>query len=197
MWHLPDCVEVNCYETKTLHSSSKEIFYGSVSDSTENELSSIDYSVWKMATTTSPDVFIALSIYAHRNHSIYLTTLENLAHEQRKLTFDSNYGSIIDYCFPSQANASDLYILFDSNRLLRVNLPSVLSCDKREYVEKTESTIDGILANINAVQFNEMIFKQLFKTRTDPGDSSYHKRKTERLEQQEEKRRKKECQSTS
>lgn len=183
---------------KDLLSSSKEIFYGSPLDSNENDLSSIDYSIWKMATTASPDVFIALSIYAHRNHSIYLTTLENFSSEQRKLTFDSNYGSIIDYCFPSQGNASDLYILFDSNRLIRVNIPSILSCDKKEYMEKTDSTIDGILANKDfQLQANEIIFKQLFKNRTGPGDSSYYKRKTERLEQQEEKRRKKECPSTS
>lgn len=202
LWHLPDCVEVNCFPMKTLLSSSREIFYDSVSDSIENESSPIDDSIWKLATTTSPDVFIALSIYAHRNHSIYLTTLENFSHNQRKLTFDSKYGSIIDYCFPSQNNASDLYILFDSNRLIRVNIPSILSCEKKEYLEKTDSTIDGILANqdfhlVNAIQSNEIIFKQLFKNRTSPGDSSYYKRKTERLEQQEEKRRKKQCPTAS
>ena len=58
------------------------------------------------------NVYIAFSIYAHRFNSIYLTSLSNLkqlANEQRKLTFDSTYGTIIDYCFPSKDCLYDDY----------------------------------------------------------------------------------------
>jgi hypothetical protein len=180
LWYLPDCVELNVFQAKTIISSSKEIFYGSVSNSKENESSSIDYSIWKMAVTIFPDVFIALSIYAHRNQSIYVFKLENSIHEQRKLTFDTNYGAIIDYCFSSK----ELYILFDSNRLFHVNIQS---CDSTI----TEISLSQELTVTNNNHSNEIIFKQLFKSRGPPGDCSYYKRKNERIEQQEEKRRQK------
>jgi len=151
--------------------------------------------------TSTSDVFIALSIYAHRTDSIYLTTLSNLeksTNESRKLTFGSNYGTIIDYCF-SRNSQCDLYILFDSNTLLKVNILSILSCDTREFYEENDKTISIILAKkefnlMNNINSNEMIFKQLFKTHGDPGDSSYYKRKNQRIEEQEEKRRKKQIQ---
>jgi hypothetical protein len=151
---------------------------------------------------TSSDVFIALSIYAYRTHSIYLTTLLNLeksTNEQLKLIFDSNYGAIIDYCFPSKEFPCDLYILFASNILLKVNILSILSCDKREFFEENDQTISRILSTkefnlLNNLSSNEIIFKQLFKTRGNPGDSSYYKRKNQRIEQQEEKRRSKQYQ---
>ena len=155
-----------------------------------------------MDVASASDVFLAFSIYADRAHSIYLTTLASLekaSNEQRKLTFNSKYGTIIDYCFSS----NDLYILFDSHNLLTVNVLSVLSCDKSEYVQDDDSSISAILATkgchlMNNINSLEVIFKQLFKTRGDPGDSSYHKRKNQRLEEQEEKRRKKqEKQSTT
>jgi hypothetical protein len=133
-----------------------------------------------MAVTIFPDVFIALSIYAHRNHSIYVFKLENSLCEPRKLTFDANYGTIIDYCFSS----NELYILFDTNRLIRVNIQS---CDSTI----TEISTNQELNITNNNHSNEIIFKQLFKIRGNPGDSSYYKRKNQRIEQQEEKRRQK------
>jgi len=214
LWHLPDCVELNLFSTKTLISSSKQIFYGLSSNFEENESSlddsssSINYSIWKIdvtssRSTSSPDIFIALSIYAYRSHSIYLTTLlnlENSTNEQRQLTFDSNYGTIIDYCFPSKEFPCDLYILFDNNTLLKVNIISIFSCDKKEFFEENNTIINRILSTkefnlMNNMNSNEIIFKQLFKTRGDPGDSSYYKRKNQRIEQQEEKRRKKQLPS--
>jgi hypothetical protein len=80
--------------------------------------------------------------------------------------------------------------------LLQVNVISILSCDKKEFFQENNQTISRILATkefnlMNNLNSNEIIFKQLFKTRGDPGDSSYYKRKNERIEQQEEKRRKK------
>ena len=165
---------------KTFISTAKETLYGSASNSKENELSAIDYSIWKMAVTTSPDTFIALSIYAHRNHSIFVFKLENSLQEPRKLTFDTSYGAIIDYCFSSK----ELYVLFDSNRLFRVNIQS---CDSTI----TEISLNQELNGTNNNHSNEIIFKQLFKTRGPPGDCSYYKRKNERIEQQEEKRRQK------
>ena len=85
----------------------------------------INYSIWKMDIASynliNSNVYIAFSIYAHRFHSIYLTSLTNLKqldNQQRKLIFDSTYGTIIDYCFPSkdilyddyQEKCSDLFI---------------------------------------------------------------------------------------
>ncbi len=155
-----------------------------------------------MDVLSSSDLFIAFSIYAHRAHSIYLTTLSRLEtsiNESRRLTFDSTYGAIIDYSFPSKDFPCDLYILFASNTLLKVNVQSVLSSDQSEFFEDTDPTINQILARdefhlMNNITSNETIFKQLFKNRGTPGDSSYYKRKTERIEQQEEKKRKKEIQ---
>jgi hypothetical protein len=77
-----------------------------------------------------------------------------------------------------------------------VNIVSILSSDKKEYFQENDQTISRILSTkefnlINNIISNEIIFKQLFKTRGNPGDSSYYKRKNERIEQQEEKRRKK------
>lgn len=200
LWHLPDCVELNLFETKTLISSSKEIFYTSSlnSEDTQSSLdsSSMNYSIWKMdIASSSSDTFIALSIYAYRNHSIYLTTLSNIE-KSIKLTFDTKYGTIIDYCFLSKDSPCDLYILFDSNIFLQVNILKIFSCDKNEFYEENDQTINRILStkefnlmnNLNSI---EVIFKQLFKSRGEPGDCSYYKRKNERIEQQEEKRRKK------
>ena len=185
LWHLPDCIQLNEFQSKIFTSSSKEIFHGSSSTSENNESSSMSNSIWKM-DISSKDAFIALSIYAYRTHSIYLTTLKNLVestNEQRKLTFDSTYGAIIDYCFSN----SDLYILFDSHTLIKVNVIAVFSSDKTEYFQE----IKTILANKELELMNEMIFKELFKTRGNPADSSYYKRKNQRIEQQEEKQRKK------
>lgn len=142
--------------------------------------------------STSSDTFIAVSIYAYRNHSIYLTTLSNFE-KSIKLTFDDKYGSIIDYCFLS----NDFYILFDSNNLLKINISTLFSYDKKEFSEENNLAVNEILSRkeynlINNINSIEIIFKQLFKTRGEPGDCSYYKRKNERIEQQEEKRRKKE-----
>ncbi|CAF1309699.1 unnamed protein product [Adineta steineri] len=199
LWHLPDCVELNVFDSKIFTSSAKQIFYEQSSNIDDNQSLSINHSIWKMdITSTTSDVFIALSIYASRTHSIYLTTLSNLKNsnnEQRKITFNSTHGTIIDYCFSSK-NSTDLYILFDSNTLLKVNIISILSCNKNEYFEENNKSISTILAReefnlINNINSLEIIFKQLFKSRGDPGDSSYYKRKNQRIEEQEEKRRKK------
>ncbi|UJR10067.1 hypothetical protein I4U23_014289 [Adineta vaga] len=195
LWHLPDCVQVNVFDSKTFSSSSKQIFYGQSSTSENHDSSSLNHSIWKIDVTSTSDVFIAVSIYADRNHSIYLTTLTNLEksnNEQRKLTFDSKYGTIVNYCL----SLNDLYILFDNHTLFKVNTPAVLACDKNEYIQDNDLSISNILATkeynvMNNINSLEIIFKQLFKTRGDPGDSSYYKRKNQRLEEQEEKRRKK------
>ncbi|CAF0977538.1 unnamed protein product [Rotaria sordida] len=221
LWHLPDCIQLNVFETKTFISSSKHLFYGLPSTTSEdNELSldssQINYSIWKMdiascrlINSNMTDVFIALSIYIYRTHSIYLTTLENLeksTNKQYKLTFNSKYGTIIDYCFSSKEFIStlqcNLYILFDSNILLKINIIPLLSSsyDKNEILEN-DTTISTIINTnefnfINNITSNEIIFKQLFKIRGKPGDSSYYKRKNERIEQQEEKRKRKNQVST-
>ncbi|CAF3679410.1 unnamed protein product [Rotaria socialis] len=216
LWHLPDCRELNFFETKTFLSSFKSLSYGSSPSGFENnnnevplDSSSINYSVWNM-DLVSPNliksdmknVFIAISIYAYRNHTIYLTKLSNLektTNEQCKLTFNSKYGTIIDYCFSTKELISNsqcnLFILFDSNILLKLNLISIFSYDKNE-IDENDSVISTIINTkefnfMNNITSNEIIFKQLFKMRGDPGDSAYYKRKNERIGQQEEKRRKK------
>jgi hypothetical protein len=203
LWLLPECEQLNLFHSEIFTSKSKDIFYRSSTNSENKEsaldLSPINSSIWKMdSTSNTSDVLIALSIYGDRLHSIYLTTLSNLqksSNEQRKLTFDSSYGTIMDYCFPSNSDCY-LYILFDSNILVKVNVMSILSCDKTEYFEENDQTINRILGRqefslMNNITSNDIIFKQLFKSRGDPGDSSYHKRKNVRIEQQEEKRKKK------
>jgi hypothetical protein len=197
LWHLPDCIQLNEFQSKEFTSSAEEIFYGSSSNSEDNKSSSIDYSIWKLDISSSDldNVFIALSIYSNRTNSIYLTTLSNLEKSTKKLTFNSTSGTIMDYYFHPNSKC-DLYILFDNNTLLKVNINSILSCDKKEFFEENNQIINTILSNnefnlMNNIISNEMIFKQLFKARGDPGDSSYYKRKNERIEQQKEKRWKK------
>jgi hypothetical protein len=197
LWHLPDCIQLNEFQSKEFTSSAEEIFYGSSSNSEDNKSSSIDYSIWKLDISSSDldNVFIALSIYSNRTNSIYLTTLSNLEKSTKKLTFNSTSGTIMDYYFHPNSKC-DLFVLFDNNTLLKVNINSILSCDKKEFFEENNQIINTILSNnefnlMNNIISNEMIFKQLFKARGDPGDSSYYKRKNERIEQQKEKRWKK------
>ena len=83
-------------------------------------------------TTYESDIFLAFSIYAYRSHSIYLTNLSNLkqlSNKQRKLTLDTSYGTIVDYCFAN--HDWDLYILFNSNVLLKVDIMSILAYDQQ------------------------------------------------------------------
>jgi hypothetical protein len=197
LWHLPDCIQLNEFQSKEFTSSAEEIFYGSSSNSEDNKSSSIDYSIWKLDISSSDldNVFIALSIYSNRTNSIYLTTLSNLEKSTKKLTFNSTSGTIMDYYFHPNSKC-DLFVLFDNNTLLKVNINSILSCDKKEFFEENNQIINTILSNnefnlMNNIISNEMIFKQLFKARGDPGDSSYYKRKNQRIEQQKEKRWKK------
>lgn len=181
---MPDCAQLDLFDAKTLTSSAKQVFFGEPTTSDENDASPIAHSIWKLDVLSGADVLIALSTYTHRNHSIYLTTLANLQKpnsEVRRLTFDSKYGAIVDYCFASN-NSTDLHVLFDSDTLVKVNtndqsLSTVLV--KKDFHS---------MSNVNSL---EVIFKQLFKTRGEPGDCSYYKRKNQRLEEQEEKRRKK------
>lgn len=212
---MPDCRQLNSFETKTFLSTFKNLSYGSSSyDENNNDLSSdsssINYSIWKMDLASSRlmnsntnQVFLALSIYAYRNQTLYLTTLSNLENstnnEQCRLTFDTKYGTIIDYCFPPKEliteSKCDLYILFDSNILLKINLIQIFLYDKN-HINENDTTISTIINTkefncMNNITTNEIIFKQLFKMRGSPGDSAYYKRKNERIEQQEEKRRKK------
>lgn len=156
--------------------TAKEIFYESECSYSESNSSSMNESIWKM--DVSGNNLVALSIYAHREHSIYLTNLAD--NQTRKITFDSKYGTIIDYTF-----SSDLYVLFDSNRLIKLNLS-----EEKPSIEEIDLKLNSshITNNIHSL---EVIFKQLFKTRGEPGDCAYFKRKTERIEQQEEKKRRK------
>lgn len=168
-----------------------------------------DYSIWKMDVACyESNIYLAFSIYAHRSHSIYLTTLENikkLSNEQCKLTFDMSYGTIIDYCFPSKDNVydnytPDLYILFDSNIILKVDIISVLLYNEKELFAETNETIQEI-NNIltqkefciidsinNYTELDEYMFKQLLKNIKNSNENSSQKRKIERIEQNQRKK---------
>jgi len=183
LWQLPDCTELNVITTKSLIETAKEIFHESECSYSEPNSSSMNESIWKMDASNN---LIALSIYAYREHSIYVTNLSN-NNQTRKITFDSKYGTIIDYTFSS----FDLYLLFDSNRLFKLNL-----ADEKVLIEEIDLKINSshIMNNIHTL---EIIFKQLFKTRGQPGDCEYFKRKNERIEQQEAKKQRKNKTQTS
>jgi hypothetical protein len=223
LWHLPNCIPLVLVHSKAFTLLSKEIFYTQLCDmdnlenyridsmpqeSVLDSSSIIDYSIWKMDVACyNSNIYIAFSIYAHRFHSIYLTSLSNmkkLANEQRKLIFDISYGQILDYCFPSKEYLFNdylktsncyLYILFDSNILLKVNINSILLCNQINLFEKSNERIQEI-NNIltqkefhlidygnNSTTLKKSIFKKLFKN-----SKNIHKRKTERNEQEQRKK---------
>jgi len=208
--------------------SSKEIFYTQLYDSNNFDFlenyridsmpeeslidssSIINYSIWKMdVACCNSNIYIAFSIYSHRFHSIYLTSLSNikqLANEQRKLTLDISYGTIIDYCFAPKESLFDdyiensscyLYILFDSNILLKVNIISILLCNDKHLFSKSNETIQEINTiltqrefhlidyNQNSIGLDEFIFKKLFQN----SNSNFSlKRKIENIEQEQRKK---------
>ena len=201
-------MQLNLFQSKSLLSSAKRLFYPTSSNIENQEasgdVSPVDASIWKVdLVPSSSETFVALSIYSSRTHSVYLSTLSRLkeeSSEQLQLTFDSQYGTIIDYRFASMDTVSesqcDLYILFDSNTLLKVNLIPILSNEHVDTSIVNVQEITDVLAkkefhSVNHLLANETIFKQLFKSRGSPGDCSYFKRKTERIEQEEQKRHKK------
>ncbi|CAF3717492.1 unnamed protein product [Adineta steineri] len=234
LWSLPDCKPLVFIHSKIFVLLSKEIFYTQLFhsenqafienyrlDSKPDEFCSdpssiINYSIWKMdiASFNSNDsnIYIAFSIYFQRLHSIYLTTLLNmkeLINEQRKLIFDSSYGTIIDYCFSSKQILHDdyitdskcyLYILFDSNTLLKIDVISILSCDKTELFIKPDEDIqeiNNILArkefhsinnNNNTTVSDDILYKELFKNHLESTDNCCSKRKNDRTDQEQRKK---------
>ena len=158
------------------------------------------------------NIYIALSIYAHRLHSIYLTSLSNLRqlrNEQRKLIFDSSYGTITDYCFPLEEilfndytthSKCHLYVLFDRNILLQVDIIPIILCNKTELCVKSDvniQEINNILATRefnfidyinNDVQSEVIMFKQLFKNCRYSENNSCFKRKNEEIQEQQSKK---------
>lgn len=208
LWRLPECVELNQFQSKSLLSSAKRVFYPSSSNIESQEpfgdASPVDSSIWKLdLVSSSSETFVALSIFTSRAHSVFLTTVSRLKDEtgaELQLTFDSKYGAIIDYRFSSMESVSesqcDLYVLFDSNTLLKVNLLPVLANEPIDSAIVNVQEISTVLGrqefhSVNQLVANETIFKQLFKSRGIPGDCSYFKRKNERIEQQEEQKRNK------
>jgi WD40 repeat protein len=220
LWRLPDCVPLVLLHSKAFSLLSKQIFYTQLfnpenflfienyrtdampQESSLNSSSILDYSIWKMDVISyTSNIYIAFSIYAHRFHSIYLTSLKNikqLANQQRKVTFDISYGTIVDYCllndYLENSNCC-LYILFNSNILIKVNIMSILLCNQTELFAESNETIQEI-NNIltrkefqltdfsnNDLTFNEMIYNKLSKN-----DNSCLKRKTEISEQQQRKK---------
>jgi hypothetical protein len=208
LWQLPDCIQLNVFHTIELITNVKRIGYPSLSMIDNNEptlnTASIDTSIWHMSLVANDaDVFIAFSIYGTRTHSIYLTTLTNMKTSTNKsfeIIFDNQHGTIIDYCLTSTKSMLNgscyLYVLFDSQRLLKVNMTSSLVNDQMIVVDDCLQEINDILARNEYRPLNHLLsyvtmFKQLFKTRGKPGDCSYYKRKNERIEQEEQRKQKK------
>ncbi|CAF4575942.1 unnamed protein product [Rotaria sp. Silwood1] len=228
LWYLPDCTPLVLLHSKALTLSSKQLFYtqlynpnGSISledyqndtmpqESSLDLCSTLDHSIWKMDVAScnpmNSNVYIAFSIYGHRLHSIYLTSLSNikqLANEQRQLIFDSSYGTIIDYCFPSKEtlfndytiySKCNLYVLFDSNVLLNVNIISILTSNQTSLFAKSNQPIqeiNDILASkeFHSMNYNiktdEIIFKKLFKN----SNHKTNKRKCEMVESPQEEKK--------
>ena len=166
--------------------------------------SMIDYAIWKMdAINTNFDVIIAFSIYADRFRSIYLSTLDNikqLANEQRKLTFDTHYGTIVDYSFACTTSSFDLYVLFDRNLVVRIDVGLVCKSKRRELLVSSEemtNNINRILTGdefltfndrSNLLVFDEMIFGQGLKNSTHTISQVSHKRKDRSVENEQRKR---------
>ncbi|CAF3763007.1 unnamed protein product [Rotaria socialis] len=176
--------------------------------------STVNDSIWKMDVACSnplnSNVYIAFSTYAHQYHSIYLSSLSNmkrLNNEQRELTFDSSYGEIIDYCFPAQKTSLNdytthekcfLYVLFNSNVLVQVDIPSILSYNQTALSVQTNDRIQEInyiLANHefnlvhNKIKKDAFAFKELFENSTDSNNDCHLKRKSETVEEQENRKK--------
>ena len=217
LWHLPDCLPLVFLHSKAFTSYSKQIFYtelcdtkstdlfegyraiGMPDESSFNSSSIIDYSIWKMdATSYQSNIYLAFSIYAQRFHSIYLTSLTNIeqfANEQRKLNIDISYGSIVDYYFHQKNSNLVLFILFDSNMLLKIDVISILLCDQTELFAESNETIQEINNLLTQKQFHlindgnnyrameELHYKQLFKN-----SENLNKRKTEKNEDEQRKK---------
>ena len=228
LWRLPDCIPLVFLHSKAFTLLSKQIFYTQLFHAENLELlknyrddampqepfldssSIINYSIWKMDVASyDSHVYIAFSTHAHRCHSIYLTSLSNmkeLNNKQRQLTLDTSYGSIIDYCFPSkELLLSDdicyLYILFDSNTLVKVDIISILNCNETELFAQSDETIQEINNLLASREFHlvddgmtnnkisdDFIYKQLFKDPINSTENFYCKRKMERIEHQQRKK---------
>jgi hypothetical protein len=209
LWRLPDCVPLMLLHSKVFTLLSDEVFYTELSDSESSyqadgirlDKSSItDYSIWKIDVTTyNSNIYLAFSIYAYRFHSIYLTSLSNmkqLKNQQRKLTLDIAYGTIMDYCLVNYSSNLDLYVLFDSNMVLKINMMSILSCNRKELCAQSNKTIQEINniltrqefrlmdCNNNYLAFDDMMFKRMFKNEI----TSSYKRKAEQIEDNQRKK---------
>nr|ACI90353.1 hypothetical protein [Philodina roseola] len=189
LWKIPECVETNRLESKNLISSAKILEFPSKKNSTDfnDEFSSIDVAFWKVEVSNER---IALAIFASRNRSIYLTNLTNLktnSNDSIELKFDEEkFGKILDFSFFN----SNLFVLFDKKRLVRFDVDSLtISADDDN--DESLKKINEILNEKEFQSVNISMFNQLFKSRGEPGDSSYYKRKNERIEQEEAKRTKK------
>ncbi|UJR36024.1 hypothetical protein I4U23_028763 [Adineta vaga] len=233
LWYLPSCIPLAFIHCKAFILSTKEIFYTELYDCNygtsrdnyqiniqlqENGDPVINYSIWKMDVTSfglfDANVYIALSIYSQRFHSIYLTNLLNIkdfTNTQRKLTFDSTYGTIVDYCFPSKEirfndHVADkkcyLYVLFDSNVLLKVDILSILSTHQSELFAQTDKHIQEINTLLASNEFHSIscnhenfesdniVYNQLGENLNNSTKSLTSKHKLEEaVEEQQRKRR--------
>lgn len=155
------------------------------------------------------EVYIAFSLFGHRLYSIYLTSLSTMAkldNEHRQLAFDSSYGTIIDYCFPSREILFNdglnrkcfLYVLFSSNIFIKVDILSILSCTQLSIFVKQDDYIQDMNRILSGPEFHLMnyntntdaiIFQKLFKNFVDSNNNYHLKRPCEVNEGQEQSKR--------
>ncbi|CAF0832491.1 unnamed protein product [Adineta ricciae] len=209
LWNLPNCTPRAFIHGKALTLSPKETFYTQLYDSSDSMLkenyqihesledyelngsSTLTYSIWKMDVVSSnPNT---------------LTNLINFTNTQRKLTFDSSYGTINDYRFPpnkisSNNHAGDtkfyLYILFSTNTLLKVDISSLLTCDNAELFATTDNhmqEINRILAGnifhaVNNTSQKLLVDREAFDSHVNCADASCLKRKIDSDEERQKKK---------
>lgn len=216
LWRVPTCTPLVLLHSRAFILFSKEVNYTNLdipgefseeiltSDILSRISSTSDYSIWKMDVINNHvNIIIALSIYIDRFHSIYLTDLENmksLANEQRKFTFDTHYGTIVDYCLINSMSDSSLYVLFDRNLVVQVDIGLMCNYDEREYFNSSNEMMNEINRLLiqkefqldnhfhSSISFDEMIFGQGLKHVHPSTNEVTHKRKLRTPEQEQRKK---------
>ena len=216
LWLVPACVPLVLLHSRAFILFSQEVYCTDMrvpGNSREENLTSdilsrtssmIDYSIWKMDVINSHlNIIIAFSIYIDRFHSIYLTDLENmkqLTNEQRKLTFDSHYGTIVDFCLIDSMSNSHLYVLFNRNIVVQVDVGLMCHYKHREWSASNDEIMNEINIHLtreefnlhnypcSSIQFDEMIFGQGLKNAHPIISEVTHKRKVQSPEKEQRKK---------
>lgn len=165
------------------------------------EFSTVDLSIWKTEISKDDRILIGFSIFAFRSTSIFLVEFD-----QKEICFRTaielkicgDEKSIVDFVFLSK----EIFLLFDDVSFSKIDVESTLKTgsivSSNEFSSKLgEKMLEVNFRPINRCQTHLNIFQQLFKSRSASGNSSYYKRKTDRLQAEQEKKKKKNLTSLS